>query len=122
MQYTQLLSWACLIVHIYYSASFILVYSTIPMLSDLTFFSWSALIEQNFIISPLFSMALSFFWFSLLDQCSMIYYYKIGLLYRTSIIHLYQLHIGLLYRPIFLYITYILGLIYKTNLIFGFLY
>lgn len=30
-------------------------------------------------------------WFSLLDQCFVIYYYKIGSLYKTNIIYLYQL-------------------------------
>lgn len=71
--------------------------------------------------SIIFYGSILYFWFSLVDQCSMIYYYKIGSLYRTSIIHLYQLHIGSLYWPIFLYIIYVLGLLYHTNLIFGFL-
>ena len=65
IQYTQLLYWAILGVHIYYPVSFILGYSSVPLLSDLTSFYWSTLIEQNFIISPLFSMALSFVFGSL---------------------------------------------------------
>lgn len=65
IQYAQLLYWAILGVHICYPVSFILGHSNVPMLSDLTSFSWSALIEQNFIISPLFSMALSFIFGSL---------------------------------------------------------
>lgn len=60
IQYAQLLYWAILGVHIYYPVLFILGYSNNPALSDLTSFYWSTLIEQNFIISPLFSMALSF--------------------------------------------------------------
>lgn len=60
IQYTQLLYWACLIDHIYYSAFLILVHSIIPMLSDLTSFYWVALVDQNFIISPLFYMVLPF--------------------------------------------------------------
>ena len=60
IQYTQLLYWSILVVHIYYPVLFILGYSNNPALSDLTSFYWSTLIEQNFIISPLFSMALSF--------------------------------------------------------------
>ena len=61
IQYTQLLYWAILGVHTYYPVSFILGYSNNPALSDLTSFSWSAPIEQDFIITPLFFMALSFF-------------------------------------------------------------
>lgn len=77
IQYTQLLYWACLIVHIYYSASFILVHSNNPALSDLTSFYWSTLIEQNFIISPLFSMVLSFiFWFTLLTHIFIYHLYS----------------------------------------------
>lgn len=45
IQYVQLLYWAILVVHIYYPVSFILGHSTIPMLSDLTSFSWSALLS-----------------------------------------------------------------------------
>ena len=60
IQYTQLLYWACLIVHIYYPVSFILGHSNVPMLSNLTSFYWVSLIDQDFIISPLFSMVLSF--------------------------------------------------------------
>lgn len=60
IQYTQLLHWVILVVHIYYPVSFILGHSNVPILSDLTSSYWSTLIEQNFIISPLFSMALSF--------------------------------------------------------------
>lgn len=65
IQYTQLLYWAIRQTQSYYSASLILVHSTVPMLSDLTSFYWSTLIEQNFIISPLFSMVLSFVFGSL---------------------------------------------------------
>lgn len=65
IQYVQLLYWAILVVHIYYPVSFILGYSSVPVLSDLTSFYWSTLIEQNFIISPLFSMVLSFVFGSL---------------------------------------------------------
>lgn len=97
IQYTRLLYWAILRVHICYPVSFILGYSNNPVLSDLTSFYWFALIDQDFIISTLFSMALSFFWFSLVDQCFVIYYYKLGSLYKTSIIYLYQLYIGSLY-------------------------
>ena len=89
IQYTQLLYWACLIVHICYPVSFILGHSSVPMLSDLISFYWVALVDQDFIISPLFSMALSFV-------------------------------LGSLYWPIFLYITYVFGLLYHTNFIFGF--
>lgn len=79
IQYTQLLSWAILGVHIYYPVSFILGYSNVPMLSDLTSFYWSTLIEQDFMISPLSSMILS----SLL-----------GSLYWTSIIMIRILYLG----------------------------
>ena len=65
IQYTQLLYWACLIVHIYYSASLILGYSIVPELSDLIPFYWVALVDRDFIISPLFSMVLSFVFGSL---------------------------------------------------------
>lgn len=65
IQYTQLLYWDCLIVHVYYPVSFILGYSSVPVLSNITPFYWVTLIEQDFIISPLFSMALSFVFGSL---------------------------------------------------------
>ena len=65
IQYTQLSYWAILVVHIYYSVSFILGYSNVPVLSDLTSFYWATLIEQDFTISPLFSMVLSFVFGSL---------------------------------------------------------
>lgn len=65
IQYTQLLHWAIRQTQFYYSISLILVHSTIPMLSNLISFYWAALIEQDFIISPLFSMTLSFIFGSL---------------------------------------------------------
>lgn len=65
IQYTQLLYWACLIVHIYYPVSFILGYSSVPVLSNITPFYWATLIDRDFIISPLFSMVLSFIFGSL---------------------------------------------------------
>ena len=65
IQYTQLLYWACLIVHVYYPVLFILGYSNVPVLSDLASFYWSTLIEQDFIINPLFSMVLSIIFGSL---------------------------------------------------------
>ena len=79
IQYVQLLSWSILVVHIYYPVLFILGYSNNPALSDLTSFYWSTLIEQNFIISPLFFMALSFI---------------LGSLYWTSIIMIRILYLG----------------------------
>jgi len=65
IQYTQLLHWAILVVHIYYPVSFILGYSSVPVLSNITPFYWATLIEQDFIISPSFSMALYFIFGSL---------------------------------------------------------
>ena len=65
IQYAQLLYWAIRQTQFYYSISLILVHFTIPMLSNLISFYWAALIEQGFIISPLFSMALSFIFGSL---------------------------------------------------------
>ena len=95
IQYTQLLSWAILGVHIYYPVSFILGHSTIPMLSDLTSFSWSALIEQNFIISSLFFMALSFIF---------------GSLYQPSITMIRILYLVYSIDPVsFIYANYFLG-------------
>ena len=65
IQYTQLLYWAILVVHIYYPVSFILGCSSVPVLSNITPFYWATLIEQDFIINPLFSMVLSFIFGSL---------------------------------------------------------
>ena len=45
IQYTQLLYWAILGVHTYYSVSFILGYSNVPVLSNITPFYWATLIE-----------------------------------------------------------------------------
>ena len=84
IQYVQLLSWSILVVHIYYPVLFILGYSNNPALSDLTSFYWSTLIEQNFIISPLFFMALSFI---------------LGSLYWTSIIMIRILYLGYSNNP-----------------------
>lgn len=99
IQYTQLLYWAILVVHIYYPVSFILGYSSVPVLSDLTSFYWSTLIEQNFIISQLFSMVLSFIF---------------GSLYQPSIIMIRILCLVYSIDPIsFIYANYFLGL--STN-------
>lgn len=107
IQYTQLLYWACLIVHIYYSASFILGYSNVPVLSDLTSFYWSTLIEQNFIISPLFSMALSFI---------------LGSLYWTSIIMIRILYLGYSTIHVILLIQFSFWSILLTHVLIYYLY
>ena len=94
IQYTQLLYWAILGVHIYYSVSFILGYSSVPVLSNITPFYWATLIEQDFIISPLFSMALSF---------------VLGSLYWTNVLQSTIINLGRSIRPIlFIYINYLL--------------
>lgn len=94
IQYTQLLYWAILGVHIYCPVSFILGYSNVPTLSDLTSFYWSTLIEQDFIISPLFSMALSFVF---------------GSLYWTNVLWSTIIKLGRSIGPVlFIYTNYIL--------------
>ena len=94
IQYTQLLYWAIRQTQSYYSASLILVHSTVPMLSDLTSFYWVALIDQNFIISPLFSMALSFVF---------------GSLYWTNVLQFTIINLGRSIGPVsFIYINYLL--------------
>lgn len=94
IQYTQLLHWAIRQTQFYYSISLILVHSTIPMLSNLISFYWAALIEQDFIISPLFSMALSFIF---------------GSLYWTNVLWSTIIKLGRSIEPVlFIYTNYIL--------------
>lgn len=94
IQYAQLLYWAILGVHIYYPVSFILGHCNVPMLSDLTSFYWFTLIDQDFIISPLFSMALSFVF---------------GSLYWTNVLQSTIINLGRSTRPVsFIYINYLL--------------
>ena len=96
IQYTQLLYWAIPVVHIYYPVSFILGYSSVPVLSNITPFYWATLIEQDFIISPLFSMVLSFIF---------------GSLYQPSIIMIRILYLVYSIDPVsFIYANYFLGL------------
>lgn len=116
IQYTQLLYWAILVVHIYYPVSFILGYSSVPVLSNITPFYWATLIEQDFIISPLFSMALSFiFWFSLVAQYYNDLHPVFGLLYYPYYISDPIPFLVYYTRPMFLYIIYTFGLLYRPN-------
>ena len=74
IQYVQLLYWAILVVHIYYSVSFILGYSN----------------RTKFYNKPIILYgSILYFWFSLVDQCFAIYYYKLGSLYKTIISFIY---------------------------------